>query len=105
MPYLYFQNGGTNLNNNNNNNNNSISNNKAILDAPIPATVPITATPLSAVPVTSASAPAPIATTATLPEPLLPATQTMEAKQEIVENYLNSLPPVTINNITNGRYG
>lgn len=80
-------------------------NNKAILDAPIPPTVvPVTATPLTAVPITT-SAPVVVTTAVTLPAPLLPANQAQENKQEIVENYLNSLPPpVTINNIINDRF-
>lgn len=81
-----------------------LNNNKAILDAPIPPTVvPVTATPLTAVPITT-SAPVVVTSAVTLPAPLLPANQAQENKQEIVENYLNSLPPpVTINNIINDR--
>ena len=39
-----------------------------------------------------------------LPEPLIPLSGPIDTKQEIVENYLNSLPPVTQGgiNLSNG---
>ena len=47
-----------------------------------------------------------LATLPQLPEPLIPMSGAIDSKQEIVENYLNSLPPVTnggLNGINGGR--
>ena len=47
-----------------------------------------------------------LATLPQLPEPLIPMSHPIDTKQEIVENYLNSLPPVTqggLNGINGGR--
>ncbi len=54
-----------------------VNHSKPLLDAPIPATVPVAAAPLAPA-TTSAAAPAP----APLPQPLLPTSQGQETKQE-----------------------
>ncbi len=54
-----------------------VNHSKPLLDAPIPATVPVAAAPLAPA-TTSAAAPTP----APLPQPLLPTSQGQETKQE-----------------------
>ena len=69
----FLQNGGAMMNHS-----------KPLLDAPIPATVPVTAAP-SAPEATSKAAQAAVLAVVALPQPLLPTSQGQETKQERAE--------------------